>query len=201
MAGSRFIRTVTYGGYDKSDVIRRLDSLYEEIFGLQNELRETKLLLDGSKDGKEIKEALEGVLADLGEHLAQQSGALFGFTRAGRVVVVHRLEIACLLVHDRRVGRVIDAPALHACARFLGGHGKAVFGRDRRCGGHSNFGGRDIGSLFGVGLLCRLAGGGAFGCLLLFALAHPFLEGGLARLGFFRCRAVMLVGMVGSFGG
>ncbi len=64
MAGSRFIRTVTYGGYDKSDVIRRLDSLYEEIFGLQNELRETKLLLDGSKDGKEIKEALEGVLAE-----------------------------------------------------------------------------------------------------------------------------------------
>ena len=33
MAESHFFRTVTYGGYDKADVLRRIDSLNEDIFG------------------------------------------------------------------------------------------------------------------------------------------------------------------------
>lgn len=64
MAESRFIKTVTYGGYDKADVIRRLEALSQEVFGLKNELRETKLLLESSENGKDIKESIETVLAD-----------------------------------------------------------------------------------------------------------------------------------------
>ena len=64
MAGSAFIRTVTYGGYDKADVIRRLDSLYGQISGLENELRETKLLLEGNENGREMKVTIETILAE-----------------------------------------------------------------------------------------------------------------------------------------
>ena len=64
MAESHFFRTVTYGGYDKADVLRRIDSLNEEIFGLKNELRETKLLLESSKEGRDIRESVETVLAE-----------------------------------------------------------------------------------------------------------------------------------------
>ncbi len=64
MAGAHFLRTVTYGGYDKADVLRRIDSLNEELFGLKNELRETKLLLESSKEGRDIRESIETVLAE-----------------------------------------------------------------------------------------------------------------------------------------
>ena len=40
MAESRFIRTVTFGGFDRTDVIRRLESLNGQIYDLKNELRE-----------------------------------------------------------------------------------------------------------------------------------------------------------------
>ena len=63
MPESRFIKTVTYGGYDKADVIRRLEFLNEQLFSLKNELRETKLLLESSKNGKEIQKSIETVLA------------------------------------------------------------------------------------------------------------------------------------------
>ncbi|MDO4863885.1 MAG: plectin [Ruminococcus sp.] len=63
MAEARFIKTVTYGGYDKAEVIRRLEYLNEQVFSLKNELRETKLLLESSKNGKEIQKSIETVLA------------------------------------------------------------------------------------------------------------------------------------------
>ncbi len=63
MTGSRFIKTVTYGGYDKADVLKRLDHLNEQIFSLKNELRETKLLLEGSKHGEDIEKTIGSVLA------------------------------------------------------------------------------------------------------------------------------------------
>ena len=71
MADSRFISTVTYGGYDKADVVRRLDSLYERIYGLENELRETRLLLDSTKNGEEIRSAVDTILAQDRDALTQ----------------------------------------------------------------------------------------------------------------------------------
>lgn len=64
MAESRFIKTVIYGGYDKADVIRQLDYLNEQIHGLKNELRETKLLLENTKDAKDIQKSIDNVLAE-----------------------------------------------------------------------------------------------------------------------------------------
>lgn len=63
MAEIRFIKTVTYGGYDKAEVIHRLEYLNKQLFDLKNELRETKLLLEDSKNGKEIEKGINGVLA------------------------------------------------------------------------------------------------------------------------------------------
>ena len=71
MAESHFIRTVTYGGYDKADVVRRLDSLYERIFGLERELRETKLLLEASGKGEDIRECADSLLAEERDMLAK----------------------------------------------------------------------------------------------------------------------------------
>lgn len=63
MADSRFIKTVPFGGYDKTDVDKRLESLYLQVFDLKNELREYKLLLDELKKGAEDSKAIETVLA------------------------------------------------------------------------------------------------------------------------------------------
>ncbi|MBQ5310826.1 MAG: plectin, partial [Oscillospiraceae bacterium] len=63
MNESRFIRTVTFGGYDKTDVDKKLESLYTQIFDLKNELRETKLLIEEFKKGTDEEKAQEAVIA------------------------------------------------------------------------------------------------------------------------------------------
>ena len=63
MAEARFIKTVTFGGYDKSEVIRRLEYLNSQVYDLRNELRETKLLLDAYKKGTDEEKANETILA------------------------------------------------------------------------------------------------------------------------------------------
>lgn len=63
MAEARFIKTVAFGGYEKSEVIRRLEYLNSQVFDLKNELRETKLLLDAYKKGTDAEKASESVLA------------------------------------------------------------------------------------------------------------------------------------------
>ncbi len=64
MAESRFIRTVTFGGYDKGDVDSRLDYLYSQVYDLKNELRATKLLNAKLKDGTDAEAAESSVLAN-----------------------------------------------------------------------------------------------------------------------------------------
>ena len=71
MEVSRFIRTVTYGGFDAADVIGRLDHLYERIYGLESRLRETDQLLESSDKGEDIKAAAETILAEEREKLTQ----------------------------------------------------------------------------------------------------------------------------------
>ncbi|MBR1864532.1 MAG: plectin [Ruminococcus sp.] len=62
MAESRFIKTVDFGGYDRADVIKRLEFVNTQLFDCKNELREAKLLLDEFKKGTDEEKAHEKVL-------------------------------------------------------------------------------------------------------------------------------------------
>lgn len=62
MAESRFIRTVTYGGFDRNDVNKRLEYLYAQLYELKNELREAKLAAEEFKKGSSEEKAHESVL-------------------------------------------------------------------------------------------------------------------------------------------
>ncbi|MBQ8966621.1 plectin [Ruminococcus sp.] len=63
MAETRFIKTVEFGGYDRNDVIKRLEFLNTQVFDLKNELRETKLIMEEYKKGSDEEKAHETVLA------------------------------------------------------------------------------------------------------------------------------------------
>ncbi|MCR5121060.1 MAG: plectin [Ruminococcus sp.] len=63
MAESRFIRTVTYGGFDRNDVNKRLEYLYGQLYELKNELREAKRIADEFRKGSSEEKAHESVLA------------------------------------------------------------------------------------------------------------------------------------------
>ncbi len=79
MAETRFIKTVTFGGYDKSDVDERLEKLYTQIYDLKNELKEAKNLLETYKKGTEGEKAFDAVLAAEREKLTElqvKNGAL-----------------------------------------------------------------------------------------------------------------------------
>jgi len=71
MAETRFIKTVTFGGYEKESVIRRMEYLNEQVHDLRNELRETKLLLEAYKKGTDEEKALEAVLSEERAKLTQ----------------------------------------------------------------------------------------------------------------------------------
>lgn len=60
---SRFIKTVTFGGYERTEVDKRLEALYSQVYDLKNELRESKLMLEKFRKGTEEEEAHESVLA------------------------------------------------------------------------------------------------------------------------------------------
>lgn len=62
MAETRFIKTVEFGGYDRNDVIKRLEFLNTQVFDLKNELRETKLLIEEYKKGTSEEKAHEAIL-------------------------------------------------------------------------------------------------------------------------------------------
>lgn len=63
MAETRFIKTVPFGGYDRTDVDKRLEGLYTQVSELKNELRETKLSLEKFKKGTEEEKTHEYVLS------------------------------------------------------------------------------------------------------------------------------------------
>lgn len=63
MAETRFIKTVTFGGYDRTDVDKRLENLYSQVYELKNELREAKLALEKYKKGTEEEKTHEHVLS------------------------------------------------------------------------------------------------------------------------------------------
>ncbi|MBO4493189.1 MAG: plectin [Ruminococcus sp.] len=71
MAEPRFIKTVTFGGYEKEAVVKRIEFLNEQVHDLRNELRETKLLNEAYKKGTEQEKALETVLSEERAKLTQ----------------------------------------------------------------------------------------------------------------------------------
>lgn len=64
MAESRFIKTVAFGGYDKSDVDNKLNYLYTQVYDLKNELRVAKLMNAKLRDGADEETAEKSVLAN-----------------------------------------------------------------------------------------------------------------------------------------
>lgn len=63
MAESNYIKTVAFGGYDKSDVKSRLNYLYSQVFELKNELRELKQYNDEVNKGTDAEKAQETVIS------------------------------------------------------------------------------------------------------------------------------------------
>ena len=63
MAETKFIKISATGGYDKADVDKRLDFLYNLVYDLKNELRESKLLLKNYQDGSDSEKNFENVLS------------------------------------------------------------------------------------------------------------------------------------------
>lgn len=71
MAEARFIKTVTFGGYEKESVVKRMEFLNTQVHDLRNELRESKLLLEAYKKGSDQEKALESVLSEERAKLTQ----------------------------------------------------------------------------------------------------------------------------------
>ena len=62
MNDSNFIRTVTFGGFDKTDVLKQIEALNAQNNSLKNELRDTKYLLNALKSGSNVEKAAETAL-------------------------------------------------------------------------------------------------------------------------------------------
>lgn len=63
MDGIGYLKTVSFGGFDKKDVLTYVDKLNTQIYTLENELNEKKALLETSGSGdKEIREKYEQLL-------------------------------------------------------------------------------------------------------------------------------------------
>ncbi|MGN0595120.1 MAG: plectin [Hominimerdicola sp.] len=88
MAETRFIKTVAFGGYDRMEVIKRLEFLNNQIFDLKNELRETKLLMEEYKKGTDEEKAHEMVLA--GEKVKLTSLQVQNETLAAKIKVIEQ---------------------------------------------------------------------------------------------------------------
>ena len=71
MAEPRFIKTVTFGGYEKEAVVKRMEFLNEQVHDLRNEMREVKLQMEAYKKGTDPEKALESVLSEERARLTQ----------------------------------------------------------------------------------------------------------------------------------
>ena len=71
MAEQRFIKTVSFGGYEKAGVVQRIESLSTQVHDLRNELRETKIIMEEYKKGSSEEKAYDSVLAEERSKLTQ----------------------------------------------------------------------------------------------------------------------------------
>lgn len=71
MNETRFLKTVTFGGYDKSDTDQHIKSLYNRIARLESELRVTKFSLEQYRNGAEPEQVFQATLDEEREKLAE----------------------------------------------------------------------------------------------------------------------------------
>lgn len=71
MAEARFIKSVAFGGYDKADVIRRLEGLDSQVFTLRQQLRTAKMQLEGIRQGEDADETQAKILEDTQKRLTE----------------------------------------------------------------------------------------------------------------------------------
>lgn len=64
MAEARFIKSVAFGGYDKADVIRRLEDLDSQVFTLRRQLRAANMQLEGIRLGEDADETQKKLLEE-----------------------------------------------------------------------------------------------------------------------------------------
>lgn len=64
MDGTGFLKTVSFGGFDKKDVLNYVDELNTKIYTLQEELEQKNNLLEQSDSGAEVNEKYEKLLAE-----------------------------------------------------------------------------------------------------------------------------------------
>ena len=64
MDETRFIKTVAFGGFDKTDVLNHLENLNSQVYDLKNELRDAKYLLEAYRSGSSSEKACETALAE-----------------------------------------------------------------------------------------------------------------------------------------
>ncbi len=64
MSESRFMKTVPFGGYDRAGVEARFEQLSAQIFGLQNELADSKKLIETLQSGGSEFESLQQMLEE-----------------------------------------------------------------------------------------------------------------------------------------
>lgn len=64
MAETIFLKTTAFGGYDKEDVNKYLNSLYSQIFELKNKLSEAEFAVREYKTGTEQEKIYESMLSD-----------------------------------------------------------------------------------------------------------------------------------------
>lgn len=71
MAEARFIKSVAFGGYDKADVIRRLEGLDSQVFTLRQQLRTAKMQLEGIRQGEDVDDTQAKILEDTQKRLTE----------------------------------------------------------------------------------------------------------------------------------
>ncbi|MCM1507783.1 MAG: hypothetical protein NC177_11715 [Ruminococcus flavefaciens] len=71
MNETRFLKTVTFGGYDKNDVDKRIESLYSRIAVLESELTTAKSALEKYRNGSEQEKVYSETLAEERDKLAE----------------------------------------------------------------------------------------------------------------------------------
>lgn len=60
---TNYIRSVSFGGYDKADVKNRLNYLYTQLHDTKNELREIRQMVSESDKSKDIRKSCDTVLS------------------------------------------------------------------------------------------------------------------------------------------
>lgn len=71
MAGSLFIKSTAFGGYDKSDTDKVVEDLYFQVYELKNQLRDSELFAASKKQGDDDESSAVQTIAASAKELAK----------------------------------------------------------------------------------------------------------------------------------